>query len=832
MKEMKTERGNGYLLVGGKPFYIRGGEIHYFRLKKDQWKDRVKKLKAASMNTVSSYIPWFWHEPEEGRIDLEGKTLPERDIRGFLMVCADMGVKVIARPGPFVNSELREGGYPRWVFEKYPECLSHRRDGKIATGRPIPAEGEPLLRKLVKRWYGYIIPLLAEFSCTKGGPIILCQPDNEISAAWSYGLGNSLYDSSIIKEGGLWHQWLKERYGGLEAISERYGKKIENWADILPPEDMPSNLYEYRRCLDWLNFKREFFADWGITLCRWVKEFGLDVPFFFNEPVAGFYTHGDHPGFMSKMNEAGIDCFTACHNYSDRIYDLEGANLLELAVEITKSAPGNPIPVSVETNHTWFESRLSRNHINGPVNLRMGLAHGLNGSSIYAFTEGRSPEGSTLCVLEYWEDAPVSIEGRLSPCYEEISTFYSFVARWEKEILKTVKIPDLYIGISPAIRYIPFLGVPVQHDREGIPSSSNLEVNVEPAIKKSSSGHEWLDGYEGVDKQTLTPENLLWHDLTEFLILLRRMNIASSIVDLTHPSKEPGSYTLVVPNTGFLEKQAIGYIVSHIEKGGKVLFFNTVPSATCDGYPDSRLAEMLKVSLTDKVRPAGAGVLDYGWRIMYDRENHPVGEPSWIILHSGRFSDVFATFEGKPVIGAVEGMDNRVVVSGISPSFHHSCHLKLWKDVFAFLNIQAQAETYGDYFNVVIRQDRESHSMLLTVCNILGSSSPFKISVREPKITFPVNCKIRLLPCEARMLWINLPVGDNKLVYITHEIIPGRKKGTFEIRGRCGDTLEFAFKKKCKVRLDGKPYNLKHKNNLFTGTYKFQGEKVLLAVSQ
>ncbi|MCM8777613.1 MAG: beta-galactosidase, partial [Candidatus Omnitrophica bacterium] len=416
---MKTERGEGYILVAGKPFYLRGGEIHYFRLKEDQWRDRVKKIKSASMNTVSSYMPWFWHEPEEGKVDLEGKTLPERNLRKFLEICAETGLKVIARPGPFVNSELREGGYPKWVFERYPECLSRRKDGNFAIGRPKPAEGEPILRKLVKRWYSYIIPLLSEFSSTKGGPIILCQPDNEISAAWSYGLGNSLYDSSIIKEGGFWHKWLKERYGGIESLSDRYGRKIEKWSEILPPRDMPSNLYEYRKCLDWLDFKREFFADWGITLCKWIKEFGLDVPFFFNEPVAGFYTHGDHPGFMDKMNKAGIDCFTACHNYSDRIYDLEGANSIELAVEITKSAPGNPVAVSVETNHTWFESRLSRSHINGPVNLRMGLAHGLNGSNIYAFVEGRSPGDSTLCGLEYWQDAPVSIDGKKNPCYEE-----------------------------------------------------------------------------------------------------------------------------------------------------------------------------------------------------------------------------------------------------------------------------------------------------------------------------------------------------------------------------------------------------------------------------
>lgn len=95
---MRTERTDGYLLVDGKPFYLRGGEIHYFRLKKEDWRHRIETLKQTNMNTVSSYMPWFWHEPEEGIIDLEGKTLPERNLRLFLEMCAELELKVIARP--------------------------------------------------------------------------------------------------------------------------------------------------------------------------------------------------------------------------------------------------------------------------------------------------------------------------------------------------------------------------------------------------------------------------------------------------------------------------------------------------------------------------------------------------------------------------------------------------------------------------------------------------------------------------------------------------------------------------------------------------------------
>ena len=146
------------------------------------------------LNTVSSYMPWYWHEPEEGQVDLDGRTRPEMSLRLFMDLVAETGLKLIARPGPFVNSELRCGGFPEWLFRDYPATLSRRSDGQIATGRPIPAEGEPIYRRFVRQWYRRIVPLLAEYDIHNGGPVILFQPDNELSAAWSYGLLNSLYD--------------------------------------------------------------------------------------------------------------------------------------------------------------------------------------------------------------------------------------------------------------------------------------------------------------------------------------------------------------------------------------------------------------------------------------------------------------------------------------------------------------------------------------------------------------------------------------------------------------------------------------------------------------
>ena len=35
------------------------GEAHYFRMPHELWRDRLTRLKAMGLNTISTYIPWY-----------------------------------------------------------------------------------------------------------------------------------------------------------------------------------------------------------------------------------------------------------------------------------------------------------------------------------------------------------------------------------------------------------------------------------------------------------------------------------------------------------------------------------------------------------------------------------------------------------------------------------------------------------------------------------------------------------------------------------------------------------------------------------------------------
>ena len=69
---MKTEIKNKQFLLDGKPFRILSGEMHYFRIPREYWRDRLLKLKACGLNTVATYMPWNLHERTPGKFNFSG----------------------------------------------------------------------------------------------------------------------------------------------------------------------------------------------------------------------------------------------------------------------------------------------------------------------------------------------------------------------------------------------------------------------------------------------------------------------------------------------------------------------------------------------------------------------------------------------------------------------------------------------------------------------------------------------------------------------------------------------------------------------------------------
>jgi beta-galactosidase len=152
-------------LLDGKPHLIRSGEMHYPRIPREFWRERLRQARAMGLNTVTTYVFWNLHEPEPGRFDFSGNL----DIAAFIRTAREEGLDVIVRPGPYICTELDFGGFPAWLL-RTPGLRVRSMDPRYL------AAGERYLRRVHQE----LAPLLS----TRGGPILMMQIENEYG---SYG---------------------------------------------------------------------------------------------------------------------------------------------------------------------------------------------------------------------------------------------------------------------------------------------------------------------------------------------------------------------------------------------------------------------------------------------------------------------------------------------------------------------------------------------------------------------------------------------------------------------------------------------------------------------
>ena len=157
-----TVGGNQFLL-DGKPYQVISGEMHYPRVPREYWRDRLHKARVMGLNTITTYAFWNLHEPQPGVYDFSGQY----DIAEYIREAQAEGLHVIFRPGPYVCAEWELGGYPSWLL----------KDRSL-----VLRSTDPKYNAAVEGWFARlgkeIEPLLAK----NGGPIIAVQVENEYGA--------------------------------------------------------------------------------------------------------------------------------------------------------------------------------------------------------------------------------------------------------------------------------------------------------------------------------------------------------------------------------------------------------------------------------------------------------------------------------------------------------------------------------------------------------------------------------------------------------------------------------------------------------------------------
>lgn len=74
---------NYYMTENGKPYFGVTGEMHFSRVREDEWEDSIIKAKMDGLNILATYIFWNVHEEICGRFRFDGN----RNIRKFVELC-------------------------------------------------------------------------------------------------------------------------------------------------------------------------------------------------------------------------------------------------------------------------------------------------------------------------------------------------------------------------------------------------------------------------------------------------------------------------------------------------------------------------------------------------------------------------------------------------------------------------------------------------------------------------------------------------------------------------------------------------------------------------
>ncbi|TRY99644.1 hypothetical protein DNTS_000106, partial [Danionella cerebrum] len=144
----------------GKPFQYISGSIHYSRIPREYWKDRLLKMYMTGLNAIQVYVPWNFHESIQGVVNFGG----DRDLEYFLNLANQTGLLVILRPGPYICAEWEMGGLPAWLLQK-PNIILRSADTEYL--------------QAVSDWLGVLLTKMRPWLYQNGGNIISVQVENE-----------------------------------------------------------------------------------------------------------------------------------------------------------------------------------------------------------------------------------------------------------------------------------------------------------------------------------------------------------------------------------------------------------------------------------------------------------------------------------------------------------------------------------------------------------------------------------------------------------------------------------------------------------------------------
>jgi len=439
-----------HFYLEGKKVFLNSGEIHYFRIKRELWDLHLDAAVEAGLSTVSSYVPWAWHESEESVFDFDGTSCPEKDLLGWLERCKARGLKCILKPGPFILAEFRGAGLPDWFLEKHGATVKMRNSRNEAVNSDGVNLFHPIYLEKVGLWYDRIMPLIRQHELAEGGPVIMMQICNEIGVfSW---LAHQADYGEGVKERFI--AFIINKFRDIHIVNSLWGTDYADFINIeLPPDGRQPYLSKADRGRDyeWHCFWRTYYAEYLKMLTAMARERGVRVPMYHNLP-GWIYGNGyEFPVNITMYDELfgdksdilfGVDHIPEFMSYRN-LHDDRIIN------DITGAMMGKKPLFAAEFQCGSREYHVVTNPRELELFYKTSLANGLTGWNYYMFSQGRNaPHKGYSGETFYWYN-PLSPEGERNSAFPLVKRMSQLIKSNENIILNAGRKASIAVLFYP-----------------------------------------------------------------------------------------------------------------------------------------------------------------------------------------------------------------------------------------------------------------------------------------------------------------------------------------------------------------------------------------------
>ncbi|NVO09748.1 MAG: beta-galactosidase [Bacteroidales bacterium] len=436
--------------LNNKKVFLNSGEIHYFRIKRELWDKHLDAAKEAGLTTVSTYVPWAWHEYEEKVFDFDGSSCPERDLQGWLQRCQAHGLNCIVKPGPFILAEYRGAGLPDWFMNQYYNAVKmHNSKGGIVASDGVSLFNKIYLEK-VALWYDRIMPFISKHQISNGGPIIMMQICNEIGVfSW---LAHQADYCEEVKDRFI--SYLSQKFSSISEVNRLWDTNFKDFASIeLPPDGRNAYASKADRARDyeWHLFWRTYYGDYLRMLTQWARERGVTLPLYHNLP-GWIYGNGyEFPVNITMYEDLfedkseiifGVDHipeFVSYRNlHDDRIIN-----------DITLAMQGNKPLFAAEFQSGSREHHVETNPREMELFYKASLANGLVGWNYYMFSQGRNPRHKGYSGETFYWFNPLTPEGEQTSAFPLVKRMNNIIKISENIIVEAKRKAEVCVLFYP-----------------------------------------------------------------------------------------------------------------------------------------------------------------------------------------------------------------------------------------------------------------------------------------------------------------------------------------------------------------------------------------------